>query len=71
MVSQTEYLALSSFRSALARFLRFSERTARAVDHPTQYLLLLHVCGSVGRDWSSASENSRRGCTRAPMAPRR
>jgi len=31
MVSKKEYLALSSFRSALARFLRFSERTARTV----------------------------------------
>ena len=57
MVSKKEYLALSSFRSALARFLRFSERTARTVGiTPTQYLLLLHVCGSVGRDWSSVGE---------------
>lgn len=57
MVSKKEYLALSAFRSALARFLRFSERTARSAGiTPTQYLLLLHVCGSVGRDWSSVGE---------------
>jgi len=57
MVSKKEYLALSSFRSALASFLRFSESAARRAGvTPTQYLLLLHVCGSVGRDWSSVGE---------------
>lgn len=57
MFSKKEYLALSSFRSGLARFLRFSERAARnAGITPTQYLLLLHVCGSVGRDWASVGE---------------
>jgi DNA-binding MarR family transcriptional regulator len=57
MVTKKEYLALSSFRSALASFLRFSEYSARRAGvTPTQYLLLLHVCGSVGRDWSSVGE---------------
>ena len=57
MVSKRQYLALSSFRSALARFLRFSEREARSAGvTPTQYLLMLHVCGSTGRDWSSVGE---------------
>ena len=57
MVSKRQYMALSAFRSALARFLRFSERAARAAGiTPTQYLLLLHVLGADGRDWSTVGE---------------
>jgi DNA-binding MarR family transcriptional regulator len=55
--SKQEYIGLSRFRSALARFLRFSERSARnAGITPTQYLLLLHVRGAPGRDWATVGE---------------
>ena len=57
MLSKRHLMAQSAFRSALARFLRFSERAARSAGiTPTQYLLLLHVFGSNGRDWSSVGE---------------
>lgn len=47
MLSERQYHSLSRFRSALAQFLRFSERAARAAGiTPTQYLLLLHLRGS-------------------------
>ncbi len=49
MLTDKQYAALSSFRTALARFMRFSEREARAAGiTPTQYLLLLHVRGTPG-----------------------
>jgi DNA-binding MarR family transcriptional regulator len=50
-------MGLSAFRSALARFLRFSERAARAAGiTPTQYLLLLHIRGSSRQTWSTVGE---------------
>jgi DNA-binding MarR family transcriptional regulator len=61
MLSKQEYAALSNFRFQLARFLRFSERAARAAGvTPKQYLILLHICGSRGRDWATVGELAER-----------
>ena len=57
MLSKQQYVALSNFRSELARFLRFSERASRAAGiTPTQYLLLLHLRGFPGREWGTVGE---------------
>ena len=57
MLSKQEYVALSNFRLQLARFLRFSEKASRAAGiTPKQYLLLLHICGTKGRDWATVGE---------------
>src|SRR5271165_2091801 len=57
MLSKQEYVALSEFRSQLARFLRFSESAARAAGvTPKQYLILLHIRGVEGRDWATVGE---------------
>ena len=57
MLPKQQYLALSNFRSDLARFLRFSERASREAGiTPTQYLLLLHVRGFPGREWGTVGE---------------
>jgi DNA-binding MarR family transcriptional regulator len=61
MLSKQEFVALSNFRFQLARFLRFSESAARAAGiTPKQYLMLLHICGSEGRDWASVGELAER-----------
>jgi DNA-binding MarR family transcriptional regulator len=61
MLTKREYLALSNFRAQLARFMRFSEAAARAAGiTPKQYLLLLHICGTPGRDWASVGELAER-----------
>lgn len=61
MLTKREYTALSNFRSQLARFLRFSEGAARAAGiTPKQYLLLLHILGTAGRDWASVGELAER-----------
>ncbi len=61
MLSKQQYIALSNFRSQLARFLRFSERAARnAGITPTQYLLLLHIRGFAGREWATVGDLAQR-----------
>jgi DNA-binding MarR family transcriptional regulator len=48
---------LARFRYALRRFLRFSERAARACGlTPQQHQLLLGVAGFTGRGWATISE---------------
>jgi DNA-binding MarR family transcriptional regulator len=57
MLAKQQFVALSNFRSELARFMRFSERAARAAGiTPTQYLLLLHARGFQDRDWATVGE---------------
>jgi DNA-binding MarR family transcriptional regulator len=57
MLAKQQFVALSNFRTELARFLRFSERAARAAGiTPTQYLLLLHVRGFQDREWVTVGE---------------
>ncbi len=57
MASKQHYVALSRFRYALARFMRFSTRLCRSVGLTmTQYVLMLHVVGHRGRDWASVGE---------------
>ena len=61
MLKKKDYVALSAFRSQLAHFLRFSDQGARSAGiTPTQYLLLLHVRGSEGREWASVGELAQR-----------
>jgi DNA-binding MarR family transcriptional regulator len=56
-ISKADYEALAAFRSALRRFLRFSEQGARAAGlTPQQHQLLLAVKGRPGREWASISD---------------
>jgi DNA-binding MarR family transcriptional regulator len=56
-ISKADYEALAAFRSALRRFIRFSEEGARAAGlTPQQHQLLLAVKGQPGRDWASVSD---------------
>ncbi|MEO6919704.1 MAG: MarR family transcriptional regulator [Collimonas sp.] len=60
-LSKQDFEALSAFRYQLRKFLRFSEEAAQAEGvTPQQYLLLLHVKGSPGRDWASVGELAER-----------
>jgi DNA-binding MarR family transcriptional regulator len=57
LLAKQQFVALSNFRSELARFLRFSERAARAAGiTPAQYQLLLHLRGFPGREWATVGE---------------
>jgi DNA-binding MarR family transcriptional regulator len=57
MLAKQQFVALSNFRTELARFMRFSERAARAASiTQTQYLLLLHVRGFQDREWATVGE---------------
>lgn len=48
---------LARFRYHLRRYLRFSERAARAAHvTPQQYQLLLGIAGYTGRRWATVSE---------------
>lgn len=52
---------LSEFRHQMRRFERFSEQAAQTEGiTPQQYLLLLHLRGTPGRDWSSVGELAER-----------
>lgn len=60
-VTKQSFEALSEFRCELRRFLRFSEVAARAEGITlSQYLLLLHIKGSPGREWATISELAER-----------
>jgi DNA-binding MarR family transcriptional regulator len=57
VLAKQQFIALSNFRSELARFLRFSERAARVAGiTPAQYQLLLHIRGFPGREWATVGE---------------
>ncbi len=57
MLAKQQFIALSNFRSELARFLRFSEQAARTAGiTPAQYQLLLHIRGFPGREWATVGE---------------
>lgn len=61
MLSKRHYEALSEFRYQLRRFLHFSETAAKSEGiTPLQYLLLLHVRGFPGRDWTTVGELAER-----------
>jgi DNA-binding MarR family transcriptional regulator len=58
---KSDFEALSAFRYQLRKFLRFSEEAARNEGvTPQQYLLLLHIKGTPGRDWASVGELAER-----------
>ena len=60
-LTKSDFEALSAFRYQLRKFLRFSEEAAQKNGvTPQQYLLLLHVKGSPGRDWSTVGELAER-----------
>jgi len=60
-LSKQDFEALSTFRYQLRKFLRFSEEAAQSEGvTPQQYLLLLHVKGTPGRDWASVGELAER-----------
>lgn len=57
MLSKRDYERLSDFRSQLTRFLNFSEQAARLAGITLkQYLMLLHIRGTAGRDWATVGE---------------
>src|SRR5713226_4284226 len=57
ILSPPELRRLAWFRYQLRRYLRFSERAARAAGlTPQQYQLLLGVAGHTGRGWATVSE---------------
>jgi DNA-binding MarR family transcriptional regulator len=61
MLEDRHYVALSRFRTALARFLCFSERAARAEGiTSTQYLLLLHARALSSHGKATVGELARR-----------
>ncbi|AIE83779.1 MarR family winged helix-turn-helix transcriptional regulator [Fimbriimonas ginsengisoli] len=56
-ISKSDYESLLAFRTALRRFLHFTEQGARAVGlTPQQHQVLLAVMGQPGRDWASVGE---------------
>jgi DNA-binding MarR family transcriptional regulator len=56
-LSKDDYEALATCRSAIRRFLRYSEEAARAAGlTPQQHQLLLAVKGQPGRDWACIGE---------------
>ncbi len=60
-LTKQDFEALSTFRYQLRKFLRFSEEAAQSEGvTPQQYLLLLHVKGTPGRDWASVGELAER-----------
>ena len=55
--TKADYEALLAFRTAIRRFLRFSEEGARAAGITAQqHQLLLAVKGQPGRDWASVGD---------------
>ena len=60
-LTKAEFEALSEFRYQLRRFERFSEDAVQASGiTPLQYLLLLHVKGSPGREFATVGELAQR-----------
>lgn len=56
-----DFEQLSEFRFQIRRFERFSEIAAQNEGlTPQQYLVLLHVKGTPGRDWASVGEIAQR-----------
>jgi len=60
-LSKREFETLSQFRYQLRRFLRFSEQATRrhGITH-LQYLLLLHIRGTAGREWATVGDLAER-----------
>lgn len=57
MLSKRQYMALSEFRFQLTRFLHFSEQASHLAGITLkQYLMLLHIRGTAGRDWATVGE---------------
>ncbi|SFP77599.1 DNA-binding transcriptional regulator, MarR family [Geodermatophilus dictyosporus] len=60
-LTKEDFEALARFRSAIRRYLRFSEETVRQHDvTPQQYQLLLALKGFPGREWATVRELAER-----------
>lgn len=61
LLTKEDFERLSEFRYQLRRFLHVSEAILRA-EHitPIQYLMLLHIKGTPGRQWASIAELAER-----------
>ncbi|MQR01472.1 MarR family winged helix-turn-helix transcriptional regulator [Glaciimonas soli] len=60
-LTKKDFESLSEFRYQLRRFLRFSEDVAHAEGMTAlQYLLLLHIKGSAGREYATVGELAER-----------
>ena len=60
-LSKRHFEVLAEFRYQMRRFQRFSELAARGADiTPQQYLLMLQVKGTHGRDWALVGELAER-----------
>ena len=56
-LTKEDFESLARFRSAIRRYLRFSEETVRAHGAtPQQYQLLLALKGFPGREWATVGE---------------
>jgi DNA-binding MarR family transcriptional regulator len=56
-IRKSDYEALARFRSALRRFLRFTEEGAREVGlTPQQHQLMLAIKGQPGKEWAYIGE---------------
>jgi DNA-binding MarR family transcriptional regulator len=60
-LSKSDFSALSEFRYQMRRFEHFSETAVQAAGiTPLQYLLLLHIKGTEGREWATVGELAER-----------
>lgn len=60
-LEQADFEALSEFRYQLRRFLRFSEDAAQSAGlTPLHYLVLLHIKGFPGQDWTTVGQLAER-----------
>ena len=60
-LSKSDFSALSEFRYQMRRFEHFSETAVQAAGiTPLQYLLLLHIKGTAGREWATVGELAER-----------
>ena len=61
LLTKADFERLSEFRYQLRRFLHVSEAILRA-EHvtPAQYLMMLHIKGTPGRQWASVAELAER-----------
>src|SRR5581483_4061180 len=60
-ISKADYEALSEYRYAIRRYLRFSESAARSAGvTPQQYQLMLAIKGYPGRDYANITELAER-----------
>ena len=61
LISKQDFEVLAEFRYQMRRFERFSELAAQSEGiTPQQYLLMLQIQGTPGRDWATVGELAER-----------